>query len=234
MSTFRGLLLSSQTNYLFDYLLSNTLRRRYGPSHEVGDQSIRYEQLKREIQILVTKLKGKPRLPSPPPLSKPLQEYVSLDMIYPRELCGLPPLLTHVDTRIPTTPINLSLVADIDVTSLARSEASSVSPCSPDSVQWAFRKASCKISTPQNSRHSLCAPIIKASLGDRSRSDHKRINSCDPSDMDSTEEDLDDGDYVEPAKKPRVLKGRLKSSISGDGGESSLVLEMNSFINQTP
>ena len=50
---------------------------------------------------------------------------------------------------------------------------------------------------------------------------------------DSTEEDLDDEDYVEPAK-PKVLKGarRRKSATSGNRGEPALVLEMNSFINQ--
>lgn len=218
----RGLLSSLSTFNLCDYLLSGTFRSWDGPSHDVGDQSIRYEQLKREIQILATKLKGKPRLSSPPPLSKPLQEYVSLDMIYPRELCGLPPLSTHVDTA------NFSLVANVDLTSLARSEASSVSPRSPDSAQWAFHDTSWKTSMPQNSRHSLCASTIKASLGDPGGFEHTGVNPRDPSDMEDGTEDLDDGDYVEPVKS-RVPKGtrQHKPSISGNKGESSPVIEMN-------
>jgi hypothetical protein len=47
---------------------------------------------------------------------------------------------------------------------------------------------------------------------------------------DSIEEDLYDGDYVEPTK--RKDGRRRKSSTSGDRGEFPLVWEMVSIINQ--
>lgn len=215
--------------YLFDYFLSNTLRRCDGPEHKGCDLSIRYEQLKREIQILETKLEGKPRLPSPPPPSKPLQEYVSLDLVFPRELCGLPPLPARMDTPNLATPVNLSLVADA---SPAWSEGSSGSPQFPGPAHWASHEASRELSAPQSIHRSLCVPNVKASLAGTSKFKRTSINSCDSPDIeDNIEEDLDDGDYVEPTR--RKVGSSYKASTSGVRGEFPRVFEMLSVINQT-
>ena len=187
---------------------------------------IRYEQLKREIQILETKLEGKPRLPSPPPPSKPPHEYVSLDLVCPRELYGLPPLPAHTDTLDPTIP-------DPDLTSRAWPEGSFGSPEPPGSTHWVIHEASRKLSAPQSIRRSLCAPNVKASSSGTSKFERASTNSCDSPDLeDSTEEDLDDGDYVEPTKRKAVHR-RKTSTSSAVTGEFPPLLEVASVINQT-
>ena len=217
--------------YFFDNFLSNTLRRCDGPTHKRCDLTIRYEQLKREIQILETKLEGKPRLPSPPPPSKPSQEYVSLDLVCPRELCGLPPLPARMVTPNPPTSVNLGL-ADAGLTSPAWPEASSSPPQIPGSTHWAFHGASRKLSAPQNIHGSLCAPNLKASSTVTSKDEGTSTNSCNSSDMeDSTEGDLDDGDYFEPTKTK--VGRRRKTLTSGGRGEFLLLWVMVSVINET-
>ena len=215
------------TVIFINYFLSYTLRLCDDPSHKKCDLSIHQEQLNRRVQILKKKLEGKPRLPSPPPPSKPLQEYVSLDVVFPRELCGLPPLPTPMDPLNPATPVHLGL-ADADPTSPVQPEANSGSPQSPGSTHWAFHDASHKLSPPQNSHRSLCAPNLKASSGVTNK--FKRRSSPDMDD--STEGDLDDGDYVEPTK--RKVGRKRKTSTSGVRGEFLLVSEIVSVINETP
>jgi len=182
---------------------------------------------------LETKLEGKPRLPSPPPPSKPPLEYVSLDLVCPREVCGLPALPTDMETLNPTTPLNLGLVTDADLASPARSEASYDSEQSPGSVDWTFHDAPRKLSAPQSGDRSLCAPNVKANSRGPHGFECTSITSCDSPDPEETiEGDLDDGDYIEPTK--RKARRRPKPSTSGDGGEFPLVLENVSVINQTP
>ena len=136
-----------------------------------------------------------------------------------------------MDTLIASTPVNFSLVADTNLTSPAWSEVSSGSPRSPGFAHWAFNKVCGKISAPQT---SLCAANVKAS-SDTSGFDRMSINSGESSDTeDGTEEDLEDGDYVEPTK-PRVTNGgrKRRPSASGDRGECVIVLEMVPVINQS-
>ena len=224
--TFQGLFPLLSTIIFIDYFFSNTVRCCNDPSHKGCDSWIRSEQLSREIQILDTKQKGKPRLPSPPPPSKPSLEYVFLDLIYPRELCGLPPLPSHVVTLNPTTSVHLGL-PDAYLTSPAQPEANSGPPQSPGSIHWTFHDASHELSPPQISHRSLCAPNLKASSRVTNKFERRSTDSCSSPDMeDSTEEDLDDGNYVEPIKGK--VGRRRKTSTSGVRGEFPLVLENSS------
>ena len=229
---FQSLFPFLSTIIFVDYLLSDEVRPCDGPLHKGSDMLIQYEQLKKEIQILETKLNGKPRLPSPPPPSKPLQEHVSLDLVYPRELCGLPPLPTHMVTLNPTTSVNLGL-AYVDSTSPAWPEANFGSPQYPGSAHRAFHDASHKLSALQSSHRSLCAPNLKASPRVTNNIERRSTNSCSSPDMDdSTEGDLDDGDYVEPTN--RKVGRRRKTSTSGVRGEFPSVLEIIFVIDETP
>lgn len=128
-----------------------------------------------------------------------------------------------MDTLNPVTPVNLSLVADADLTSPACSEGSS------GSAHWASHEASRELSAQHR---SLCVPNVKASMTGTIKFKRTNINSCDSPDIEgSIEGDLDDGDYVEPAK--RKVGSSHKASTSGVRGEFPPVLEMVSVINQT-